>query len=198
MSVGRTLRLILFALVLGHLAAGAAVAAGSTPDDSGQRPKKPLSGAPTLQEEAAEVLAKVLAASDLRRVTVLDAERTAAVNAHAAWVGFDTVIGTLTIVPGEQEFMLKAMPYVMRQRAQTQCNATFSSGAIPDETSNISRLVTTCRSGAAAPVTATYLAAPRKKGGIFIFGIVSISSEDAAKSADASIRDAVIKVLAAE
>jgi hypothetical protein len=192
-------RLILFALVLAQLAAAPAIAASSTPDESGQRPKKPLTGAPTLQDEAAEVLANVLAASDLRRATILDADRTTTLNVHAAWVGFDNVIGTLTIVPGEQDVLIKAMPYVMTQRAQAQCNGAFSSAPVADqESAVVTRLVTTCRSGAAAPVTATYLAAPRKKGGIFVFGIVGMGGETAAKSADASIRDAVFKVLAPE
>jgi hypothetical protein len=192
-------RLILFALVLAQLAAAPAIAASSTPDESGQRPKKPLTGAPTLQDEAAEVLANVLAASDLRRATILDADRTTTLNVHAAWVGFDNVIGTLTIVPGEQDALRKAMPYVMTQRAQSQCSGAFSSAPVADqESAAVSRLITTCRIGAAAPVTATYLAAPRRKGGIFVFGIVGMGGETAAKSADASIRDAVFKVLAPE
>ncbi len=195
----RSLRLILSALALAQLtAAGPAFAAGGGGDFSAT-PDRSFADAPTLVAEAAEVLAKVLAASDLRRVTVLDADRTAALNAHAAFVGFDNVIGTLTVVPGEQEVLLKAMPFVMKQRAQAQCNGAFSSGRIPDAAGNaVSRLVTTCRSGASAPVTATWLAAPRKKGGIFIFGIVAFGSEAAAKATDASIRDAVMKALAVE
>jgi hypothetical protein len=192
-------RLMLSALVLAQLAAAPAIAASSTPDESGQRPKKPFTTAPTLQEEAAEVQANVLAASDLRRATILDADRTTTLNVHAAWVGFDNVIGTLTIVPGETDVLRKAMPYVMTQRAQAQCNGAFSSAPVADqESAVVSRLVTTCRIGAAAPVTATYLAAPRKKGGIFVFGIVGMGGETAAKSADASIRDAVFKVLTPE
>ena len=144
-------------------------------------------------------MAKVLAASDLRGFTILGAEHTAKLNAHAAWIGPNKIVGTLSVILGDKDALLKAMPGVLVGRDSANCKGAFLSGVTPDEANaEASRMFTACRDNAGAPVTAYYLGVPRKNGGIFMFGTVAVGSEAAAHEADASIRAVVFKALASD
>jgi len=196
-TVSRAIRLILAALMFGpFVAAPKPAVAVNPPVNSIKPPDMPVADDATLRAEAAEMLTAILAASDIKGYAVLGAAHTARLNAHAAWTAPNKILGTLTVILGDTEILLKAMPSILTGRDSKKCGRAFSSDVLPDEAgTTASRLVTGCRDNPDAPIAAYYLGLPRKQGGIFVFGTLAVGNETAAKSADASLRAAVLRAL---
>jgi hypothetical protein len=148
---------------------------------------------PLLHAEAATVAANVLSKSGIQGFSLMSTEGATALRSHAAWSTGDGMIGTLSILPGNADSLLKDMPKTVIARAAGACKGTFLSGAMPEDGKTpIARVFTTCQEGNDKSMTTYHLGAPRKKGGIYIFGTASMGSEAPAKSATESIRNAVL------
>jgi hypothetical protein len=195
--LSRAVRLMLSAVMVGQFVIAPAPAVAINPPVNSVRPAdKPAADDAALRAEATEMLTRILAASHIKGYAVLGAERAAALNAHAAWNGPNKILGTLTVILGDTDILLRAMPGVLSGRDSKNCPRAFVSDVLSDEAGvRASRLFTGCLDNPDEPIAAYYLGLPRKPGGIFVFGTVTVGSKETAKSADASLRAAMNRVL---
>jgi hypothetical protein len=146
---------------------------------------------PLLHAEATTVAANVLSKSGVQGFSLMSTEAAAALKSHAAWSTSDGMVGTLSILAGNTESLLKDMPKTVIARAAGACKGNFLSGAMPED-GKLARVFTTCQESGEKSMTTYHLAAPRKKGGIYVFGTASMGSEAPAKNAADSIRNVVL------
>lgn len=179
--------------------AGKSPAVATNPFESQKQQKSKASPDDAIYRiEATALVANILSLSGIQGFTILGSDQASRLKGHAAWSSSDKAIGTLSVLPGNKDALLKAMPGTIIGRDAASCKGSFLSGSIPDETgASTSRIFTTCQVNDEEPVTAYYLGVPRKKGGIFIFSTVSVGSEMPAKTADTNIRTVVFKALTA-
>jgi hypothetical protein len=148
---------------------------------------------PLLHAEAATVAANVLSKSGIQGFSLMSTEKAVALRSHAAWSAGDNMLGTVSILTGNTEQLLKEMPKNVIARAAGACKANFLSGAMPEDgKTQISRAFTTCQLDGEKAATTYHLAMPRKRGGIYVFGTMSMGSEAPAKSAADSIRNVML------
>jgi hypothetical protein len=96
------------------------------------------------------------------------------------------------VPPGE----FKNIPAYLIGNEAKACKGTFFSGAVPDDTTEIGRVFTTCQRSGDDTSTGYYLAVPQRAGGAYLIATYSAGSEQPAKEADAQLRAVVFKALA--
>jgi hypothetical protein len=175
---------------------GAATQTATNPFETrpGKSSGSNASADPNAKAEAIAVAANLLSAAGIQGFTLLGPTEYPDFQGDARWIHGDT-LGSMTVVPSVPPGELKNLPAFLIGRDAKACKGTFFSGAIPDDDSTtLARVFTTCQSGNES-VTAYYLAAPRKAGGVYVIGTFSRGSETPAKEADTQLRSVVLKAL---
>jgi hypothetical protein len=112
--------------------------------------------------------------------------------ADAMWQS-DTGVGTVMILRAAPD--LEAVPPLIISEDAKSCKKAFASGSLPPEAgSTVTRLFTKCGNGSDAFI-ANYFVVPRKAGGLYVIGTYNSGEEEAAKSFDPGIRQAVFRAL---
>lgn len=146
-----------------------------------------------VKAEAAVMAANLLSAAGLTNFTMLGPSEHPDIKGHARWFQGST-FGTINVFPKFTSSDVKEIPGYLISIDAKQCKGTFFSGVIPDDTnSTIARVFTTCQKDE-KPITAYYLAIPRKAGGAYVISTISLGSEKPAKEQDTLLRSAVFKL----
>jgi hypothetical protein len=160
-------------------------------------PSNPSGGTADRARETAEataLAANLLSAAGIQGFTLLGPSDRPEIKGDARWLQGD-ILGTINVMayvpPGE----FKNIPAYLIGYDAKACKGTFFSGAVPDDTVEISRVFTTCQVGGDTS-TRYYLAVPRRAGGAYLIATFSAGSEKPAKEADAQLRAVVFKALA--
>ena len=156
-------------------------------------PAPPISVAAT-RLEATTIAANLMAITNIKGFRLLSPEQASAIRVDAAWRAAGTV-GTIRIISEERVSSLKNISVRLIGNNAKNCKGTFASGAIPEPgDDSVIRVFTACKVGDQA-TTIYYLALKRKQGGYYLFSTAAKGSDQLAKEADASIRQAVLNAI---
>jgi hypothetical protein len=144
--------------------------------------------------EATMIVANLMSLSGIQGFRILSPDEAAKIKADAVWRAGDT-LGTVRILSPRVTSDVKNLSGLLIGADARKCKGTFASGALPAENNNaMVRVFTSCKTGDKT-FTIYYLALDRKQGGYYLFATGSSGSEQPAKEADASIRQAVLGAL---
>jgi hypothetical protein len=154
----------------------------------------PAPAGDTNRAEATMIAANLMSLSGLKGFRILSKEESSSIKADAVWRA-GNALGTVRILPASATGSVKNFSGLLIGSDAKTCKGTFASGAIPAETDDsIVRVFTSCKTGDRT-LTIYYLALARKQGGYYLFSTASSGSEQPAKEADASIRQAVLNAI---
>lgn len=112
--------------------------------------------------------------------------------ADAMWRS-DSAVGTVMVLPLVSD--AGQIPPVIIASDAAGCKEAFASGSLPAESSTaVRRLFTRCSTGKDALV-GFYSIVPRRAGGHYVIGTFSLGEEDAAKTLDLGVRQAIFRAL---
>ena len=174
---------------------------GNAPGGSSANPfaaVSPRSGGDTNntgnRAEATMIVANLMSLTGIKGFRILSPEEASKIKADAVWRAGST-LGTVRILSPKVTNDVKNLSGLLIGADARKCKGTFASGALPAEGDNaMVRVFTTCKTGDKT-FTIYYLALDRKQGGYYLFATGSSGSEQPAKEADASIRQAVLGAL---
>jgi hypothetical protein len=171
---------------------------GAQPQRSTSNPfaatSAPSSGNPDTRAEATVIVANLMSLTGIKGFRILAPDEAPKIKADAIWRGQGT-LGTVRILSPRVTSDVKNLSGLLIGSDARKCKGAFASGALPaDGNDAIVRVFTSCKTGDKT-FTIYYLALDRKKGGYYLFATGSSGSEQPAKEADASIRQAVLNAI---
>ena len=144
--------------------------------------------------EATVIVANLMSLTGIQGFRILSADEAAKIKADAVWRAGET-LGTVRILSPSVTSSVQNLSGLLIGADARKCKGTFASGALPADSNNaMVRVFTSCKTGDRT-FTIYYLALDRKQGGYYLFATGSSGSEQPAKDADASIRQAVLGAL---
>jgi hypothetical protein len=144
--------------------------------------------------EATMIAANLMSLSGIKGFRILAPSETSSIKADAVWRAGDT-LGTVRVLPASITDNVKNFSGLLIGSDARNCKGAFASGALPAEgNESIVRVFTSCKTGDLT-YTIYYLALTRKQGGYYLFATGAAGSEQPAKEADASIRQAVLNAI---
>ena len=144
--------------------------------------------------EATMIAANLMSLSGIKGFRILSQEESSKIKADAVWRA-GSALGTVRILPASTTGSIKNFSGLLIGSDARTCKGAFASGALPAEGDDaIVRVFTSCKTGDRT-LTIYYLALTRKQGGYYLFSTASTGSEQPAKEADASIRQAVLSAI---
>jgi hypothetical protein len=173
----------------------AATVAGSS---SEKRPTIPNTRAtlenPTLQAEAAVLLANVMSAANVSGYSMATPEEALKRSAHAAWTA-PSVVGSLLIIP-VRRVDDPEIPGLVTGINATGCKGAFMSASLPSD-GRVVRVTTTCQPQGQPLRTSYYFGIPRPRGGLYLFitDAASDGGREDVERADEMIRQASLRTV---
>lgn len=122
---------------------------------------------PSLQAEAAVLLANIMAAANVSGYSIGTPEQAAKMSVHAAWTA-PSVVGTLLIIP-VRRVDDPEIPGIVIGTNALGCKGAFMSGSLPSDGTREVRITTTCQPSGQPLTTSYYFGIPRPKGGLYLF-----------------------------
>jgi hypothetical protein len=147
---------------------------------------------PTLQAEAAVLLANVMSAAKVSGYAMAAPEEALKRSAHAAWTA-PSVVGSLLIIP-MRRVDDPEIPGLVTGINATGCKGAFMSASLPSD-GRVVRVTTTCQPQDRPLTTSYYFGIPRPRGGLYLF--ITQTTQDGgredAERADEMIRQASLR-----
>jgi hypothetical protein len=143
---------------------------------------------PTLQAEAAVLLANVMAAANVNRYSIGTPEEASKASVHALWTA-PSVVGSLLIIP-TRRIDDPEIPGIMVGVNAYTCNGAFMSGSLPATATREVRVTTTCQPPGGRVATSYYFGVPRPRGGLYLF---ATKTNDAGVREDAERTDEILR-----
>jgi hypothetical protein len=151
-------------------------------------------GNTTRRAEATVIVANLMSLTGIKGFRILAPDEAPKINADAIWRA-GPALGTVRILSPSVTSEVKNLSGLLIGSDARKCKGSFASGALPAaDNEAMVRVFTSCKTGEKV-FTIYYLALDRKQGGYYLFATGSSGSEQPAKDADNSIRQAVLGAL---